>query len=167
MIDHRSVGRFCEKRQIHTKEAILQGAPALVREQGVCALSLDKVARRAGICKGRLIHHFPSREALLLALQHQVFALGDAQFERQLAQEPDQGQRGRYLRAFLRCNLEMIRQGIPNQFASMAELAIAAPEVSAAEKQYFAEIRRNVENDGLDPILALIVTGPATIFGCK
>lgn len=84
-----------------------------------------------------------------------------------MAQEPDQGQRGRYLRAFLRCNLEMIRQGIPNQFASMAELAIAAPEVSAAEKQYFAEIRRNVENDGLDPILALIVTGPATIFGCK
>lgn len=142
-----------------TNEAILQAAHSLVREIGVRALSLDKVAKKAGVSKGGLIHHFPSREALLIAMQRQVFSAGDEELQRQLALEPDSGQKGRFLRAFLRCNLAMIRQGVPSQFASMAELAIAAPEVFAREKQYFVEVQRHVENDGLDPVLATIIAG--------
>jgi AcrR family transcriptional regulator len=140
-----------------TNEAILQAAHALVREIGVRAFSLDKVAKSAGVSKGGLIHHFPTREALLMAIQRQVFAMCDQELKRHLALEPDTGQKGRYLRAFLRCNLELIRQGIPNQFASMAELAIADPDVFAHEKEFFLDAQRQVENDGLDPVQAMII----------
>ncbi|MBZ9711865.1 TetR/AcrR family transcriptional regulator [Deinococcus multiflagellatus] len=50
-----------------TRAALLQAARQVVREQGA-ALSLDAVARAAGVSKGGLLHHFPSRDALLQAL---------------------------------------------------------------------------------------------------
>ncbi|ASS67955.2 MULTISPECIES: TetR/AcrR family transcriptional regulator [unclassified Paenibacillus] len=49
------------------RNAILRVACKLVREQGASKLTLDAVAREAGISKGGLLYHFPSKEALIQA----------------------------------------------------------------------------------------------------
>lgn len=51
-----------------SRQLILDAAEALVREQGPGQMSLDAVAAKAGLSKGGLLYHFPSKAKLLEAL---------------------------------------------------------------------------------------------------
>jgi AcrR family transcriptional regulator len=52
----------------HRQRAILEAAAALFDDEGLSGVSLNAVARRAGIAKSNLYRYFESREAILLAL---------------------------------------------------------------------------------------------------
>lgn len=54
------------------REAALEAAKQVVQREGVTALSYESVAAEAGLTKGGLLYHFPSREDLLLALHEHV-----------------------------------------------------------------------------------------------
>src|SRR5690349_24467205 len=56
-------------------EALLKATAQLVQEQGVGALSLREVARRAGVSHGAPAHHFGDKAGLLTALATQGFEL--------------------------------------------------------------------------------------------
>ena len=59
---------------------MIQAAGKLLEKEGVEALSLREVARRAGVSHAAPYRHFPEREALLAALAVEGFAwLGEAQ----------------------------------------------------------------------------------------
>ena len=49
-------------------ERLLDAAERLVSEVGAGHLTLEAVARAAGVSKGGLLYHFPSKEALLQAM---------------------------------------------------------------------------------------------------
>ena len=51
-----------------TQQRLLDVAGELVTESGVMALTLEAVAKRAGVSKGGLLHHFPTKDALLIAV---------------------------------------------------------------------------------------------------
>lgn len=48
-----------------TREKILEAAAAIARESGAGNMALDAVAARAGVSKGGLLYHFPSKGKLL------------------------------------------------------------------------------------------------------
>ena len=50
------------------KDAMLDAAEVVMTEQGAWRLTLDSVAEQAGVSKGGLLYHFPTKEALLKAL---------------------------------------------------------------------------------------------------
>jgi AcrR family transcriptional regulator len=50
------------------RERILEAAERVVGEVGAARVTLDGVAQAAGVSKGGLLYHFPSKEALLGAL---------------------------------------------------------------------------------------------------
>ena len=50
------------------RERILEAAERVVAEVGAARLTLDVVAQAAGVSKGGLLYHFPSKESLLGAL---------------------------------------------------------------------------------------------------
>jgi AcrR family transcriptional regulator len=52
------------------RDRILEAAERLVAEVGAARLTLDAVAQGAGVSKGGLLYHFPSKESLLNALAH-------------------------------------------------------------------------------------------------
>ena len=52
----------------NSKDAILDAAEAVVLKSGASHLTLDAVAVKAGVSKGGLLYHFPSKEALLQAM---------------------------------------------------------------------------------------------------
>lgn len=54
------------------RELALQAAKEIVQRDGVTALSYESVAAEAGLTKGGLIYHFPSREEMLTALHEYV-----------------------------------------------------------------------------------------------
>lgn len=51
-----------------SRERIFEAAERVVSEVGAARLTLDAVAQAAGISKGGLLYHFPSKESLLAAL---------------------------------------------------------------------------------------------------
>jgi AcrR family transcriptional regulator len=52
------------------REVILDAAEAVVFEAGASHMTLDAVAAKAGVSKGGLLYHFPTKEALLKAMLH-------------------------------------------------------------------------------------------------
>jgi AcrR family transcriptional regulator len=52
----------------NSREVILEAAEAVVLENGARHMTLDAVAARAGVSKGGLLYHFPTKEALLRAM---------------------------------------------------------------------------------------------------
>jgi AcrR family transcriptional regulator len=52
-----------------SREIILDAAEAVVLESGARHMTLESVAARAGISKGGFLYHFPTKEALLKAMQ--------------------------------------------------------------------------------------------------
>jgi AcrR family transcriptional regulator len=53
----------------NSREMIIDAAEAVVVESGAGHMTLDAVAARAGVSKGGLLYHFPTKEALLKAMQ--------------------------------------------------------------------------------------------------
>jgi len=47
---------------------LIEAAQSLVRQKGFAATSVDEVCATAGVTKGAFFHHFPSKEALGVAL---------------------------------------------------------------------------------------------------
>lgn len=55
-----------------TRGALVLAGRRLFGERGFAAAPLDEVVRSAGVTKGALYHHFPSKEALFLAVFEDV-----------------------------------------------------------------------------------------------
>ncbi len=53
---------------IEARTRILQAAAKVIRQEGAMALTLDAVAKEAGVSKGGLLYHFPSKDALVRGL---------------------------------------------------------------------------------------------------
>lgn len=56
------------------RDRILDAAERVVGEVGAARITLDVVAQAAGVSKGGLLYHFPSKESLLEALAHRYVA---------------------------------------------------------------------------------------------
>src|SRR5690606_23623973 len=51
-----------------TRDRLLAAASELVLKHGFAATSLEQILQRTGVTKGAFFHHFPSKDALALAL---------------------------------------------------------------------------------------------------
>src|SRR5262245_63093644 len=54
--------------QVPARDRIIEAAERVVTDVGAARLTLDVVAQAAGVSKGGLLYHFPTKEALLGAL---------------------------------------------------------------------------------------------------
>ncbi|MEQ7129497.1 helix-turn-helix domain-containing protein [Actinopolymorpha sp. B11F2] len=67
-----SIGVPQNARSRRTREALLEAARTLIEEDGFDVMTLDAVARRAGVSPRALYLHFPSRSELLTALYRRL-----------------------------------------------------------------------------------------------
>ncbi|MFD1330645.1 TetR/AcrR family transcriptional regulator [Methylopila musalis] len=87
------------KLPAEVRAQVLDVAAALCVERGLSAMTLEAVARRAGVSKGGLLHHFPSKQALLEGLSDELLADFDRRIDAFAAEDPEP--RGRFARAYL------------------------------------------------------------------
>ena len=67
------------RRPVDTRDRVLQAAQALFAEFGYRGTSLRDIAKRIGVRAPSLLHHFPSKQQLYLAVLDQMFeSLADA-----------------------------------------------------------------------------------------
>lgn len=92
------------RRKHRTRSVVgswMRPSPSL-RRGGDAAITVDAVARRAGVSKGGFQHHFPTRKALIEAVLDQIWARFQAHFEASVAE--DEEPVGRLSRAYLLTN---------------------------------------------------------------
>jgi AcrR family transcriptional regulator len=118
-------------------------------------LTLEAVAREAGVSKGGLLYHFPSKTALLDAAVNRW----EEQFEREVdALAADDDSAGGWLRAYAEaCALDQAdAKGRAIASGILAVLAQHPDRLEAVRKRY--ETRQvRVVSDGVDPVDATVV----------
>lgn len=142
------------KRQAgETRLRLLSAAESVVRLEGVANLTLEAVARTAGLSKGGLLYHFPDKQALVAAMVERVFLRLRAEHEALLALEPSGP--GRWLRAYVRGSFAPIA----NRDVTSALLAgmIHDPAMLRAAQDEFAYWRAQALADGLRGPLVMTV----------
>jgi AcrR family transcriptional regulator len=70
--------RPTQQRSLETQRRILEATISLLDEQGFAGTTTLQVQRRAGVTRGALLHHFPSRnDVLIAAVRHLATARFD------------------------------------------------------------------------------------------
>lgn len=81
--------RTQEERRTATRGRILDAAIESLLERGYAATTVGEVQARAGVARGTLLHHFPTRVDLMVGAVQFVAKQRAAQFEREVALLPD------------------------------------------------------------------------------
>lgn len=143
-------------RSADTKRTLLDAAERVVLRDGGMGLTLDAVARAAGVSKGGLLYHFPTKDALIGGMIDSAFDRFDAVVEALM--RADTGpQAGRWLRAYVRANFAPDPH---DRDLAAALTACVANDLDAIKPKLvrFAQWQACAEADGLDPALATIIT---------
>lgn len=132
---------------------------AVAGESGASHLSLDAIARRAGVSKGGLLYHFPKKDALLRALVEHHLAGIDA------ATRDAQGETGRpnaVACAFVQAYRDKVvcQPARPSGiFAALADNPHLLEPVRAHQKRIADRIRATAADPDLSLIAFLVVEG--------
>ena len=138
-----------------TRRALLDAAARSVIVHGA-GVSLDGVAREAGVSKGGLMHHFPTKDDLMAALADDLFD----QFARAVEERIDAAESapGRRLRAYVRATFDDLEkaQDAVEQTTLMATLS-SFPEPARRAQERYRRWNQTLAEDGLDPQRILVV----------
>jgi AcrR family transcriptional regulator len=158
----RPVG-FMTKKSEESKSRILAAAMAVLERDGLRTLTLDRVAQEAQVSKGGLTHHFKSKQELALGMLDALILGMKVRLDIYLAEEkPDTP--GRFTRAYLKVNLECIRNQEVESLRGLLEMLLADPELVQLRRHELLAMHGQLERDGLDKIQALSIA--AASDGC-
>ncbi len=128
------------------KEKILLAAASVLEERGA-QFTLEHVASSAGVSKGGLLHHFPTKDALLRGL---IVALTDEfakLIQRELEREPEISP-GRWTRAYIRATFTP-SEDEEAVVGALAQIVAVHPEVLEALRESFDFVDKSIASDGL------------------
>jgi len=140
------------------RDRILDVAQARLLQHGPSGLVLSAVAEDAGVSKGGLLYHFPSKEALIDGLTDRMLDRFDFLQESLAVMEGEAP--GCWSRAYLDSTVDPDGSPADNSAQLMAGLLAAVGargEKLAPVRERFASWHRRLEHDGIDAELAMLV----------
>ncbi|GAA0591406.1 TetR/AcrR family transcriptional regulator [Virgibacillus siamensis] len=137
-----------------TRHKILKAASNIVQQDGILDLTLEAAAEQAGVSKGGLLYHFPSKDALIEGMVQHLFENYAVNIKKEADQDPVQ--KGRWTRAFIK---ETYQQSTPDKNMDAGLMAAAAinPDLLKPVQDAYEEWQQNIEQDGFDPINATVL----------
>lgn len=66
--------KTAKRSAAETKKIILAAARKIAVKDGVAQLTIEAVAKQAGVSKGGVLYHYPSKKKLIMALMDQYVA---------------------------------------------------------------------------------------------
>lgn len=84
------------------RDTILQAALSVVETNGVTAVTYESVAAASGLTKSGLLYHFPSKEAMMLALHEYQAQHWEHEMIEALGKDPDEASQDERLAAYAR-----------------------------------------------------------------
>ncbi len=143
-------------RSADTRGAMIEATARVVRRDGAGGLTLDAVAREAGVSKGGLLYHFPSKDALIAGLIDHYLARFDTSLTRHL--DPEDVTPGRWLRAYIEASFadDVVDVG-PNESVGLLAAVAANPALLDPIRARATEEQARLEADGIDPTRATLI----------
>ena len=139
-----------------TRRRLLAAAERLVLRDGGASLTIEAVAREAGVSKGGLLYHFPSKRALISGM---VEHMAVDRFERELDSRRGGGSEapGGWVRAYVEATFEP--EDEERNLALQSGLLAAAandPSLLTPVRERYEAFQSRAENDGIDPAVATV-----------
>lgn len=144
------------KSRSDTREALLKAASQVVIDKGVEALTLDAVAKQAGVSKGGLLYHFPNKDALIGGMVEHLIQEFEAVLQTEFDQDDVPGTPGQWVRAYIRATLRFSKQSLA-LIARLTSIAADSPNLFEAANVYDQQLRQRIEASGIDPTKATII----------
>ncbi|MFX3631379.1 MAG: TetR/AcrR family transcriptional regulator [Candidatus Pristimantibacillus sp.] len=133
---------------------ILSAASNIVKIHGVEKLTLQAVAKEAGISKGGLLHHFPNKEALIKGIVEELTDrfVNDVNNRASNATTSN----GKWARAYLEATFGDTNEG--NAINTALTISqFTNPDLLAKLQNEYVIWQANIENDGIDPVQSTII----------
>jgi len=155
----RTGTRSTHRDSTATRRRILDAAEHVVMRDGVGHLTLDAAAAEAGLSKGGVLYHYPTRDALVAAMVTRIIEQFDEDIASYLPEPgtPDATRPGAYARAYVRATLEPVTPGEERLGAALLAAAAAEPELVVPLQEAAAGWQARLVDDGLDPTVATLI----------
>ncbi len=132
-----------------TRQRILDAAARLITRDGAPSLTLDGIAREAGMSKGGLLYHFENKEALLSAL----LDLAVTVLKGTVAET---GEPGAQARTAFDAAVKETRSG-GEALAGVTAALSSQPALLSALREPAKALQKRAERDGIDPAVSTLV----------
>lgn len=141
------------QKAAQTRSKIIQAANQITLVDGINQLTLEAVAETAGISKGGLLYHFPSKETLIESMIDHYLSQFEARLERYLAQGT--GKAGDWLRAYVQATFDTDEAETAISAGLMAAIAVKPELLQPMQARY--RLWQQRLNTGHDPALSTII----------
>lgn len=132
-----------QERRSQTRSRILRAAVHTFTRDGFDATSVSDICREAGVSKGAFYHHFPTKQAVFVALLEDWLEDLHGSVRRAIESEPRAQQRLRRLAALIDRVTELGAGRIP-MFLEFWRQASKEPDIWRATVEPFREFRTSV-----------------------
>lgn len=109
------------------RRALIEHAARLAVEHGLAAVTMQAVSAAAGVSKGGFTHHFPSKQALVDAVFHELLTQIDREIDERIKADPEPF--GSFTRAYLGsvCDIGLNANGGP--WAALSVSMLTDPDL--------------------------------------
>jgi len=137
-----------------TRSKILEAAAITIQTNGILSFTLEAVAKQAGVSKGGLLYHFPSKEALVSGMVKYLMQNYIENIERNADQ--DMSQHGRWTRSFIRGSFE---KSNPDKYMNAGLMAAAVVNKDLLEpvQDAYEQWQQRINDDEMDAINSTIL----------
>jgi AcrR family transcriptional regulator len=143
-----------KKEPEQVRRALLDCAERIAVKEGLAGVTVQAVANAAGVTKGGLFHHFPSKQALLEGVFADMLTALDSEIEAHMAKDPNAY--GRFTRAYVAVLLS--DHGLGSHSPRAALMVAMTGEKSLNDLWYdwmASRLARHRETDD-DPMLEIV-----------
>ncbi|MEQ5994252.1 TetR/AcrR family transcriptional regulator [Staphylococcus saccharolyticus] len=133
---------------------MLESAAAIINEEGADYLTLDDVAKKAGVSKGGLLYHFKSKDSLIEELVNYANNLYKENVNKYISDNKDE--KGQWLNAFIEATREHRTENAPITSGMLAAQGTNRSLLLPLRASY-QEWQQQIAHDGLDEVDATII----------
>ncbi len=126
-----------KKRPAEVRSQLLDVAAKLCAEVGISNATLEAISQRAGVSKGGLLHHFPTKQALIVALIDKLLDDLSESVESYVAKDPDPA--GRFTRAYLLASLDFQKTPDVEHWNTLGIMLATEPEMRTRWLRWLSE----------------------------
>lgn len=147
------------------RNAILKVACRLVRRHGAANLTLDAVAKEAGVSKGGLLYHFPTKEALIQAALDDFLDRFDSETDAEASSNPTLD--NRWAQAYLIKTFDIDKDDLEMSFGILAA-ASNQPAMLDPMRERYVLWQSRMTAECKDPVEATVARLAADgLFFCE
>ena len=155
---HAPRQRSPRRTAAQTRALILGSAEHVVIRDGVAHLTLDAAAAEAGLSKGGVLYHFPTRDSLVAGMVEAMLERFEHEITAHLpgpgSTDADADAPGSYARAYVAASLAPSHPGEERLGTALLAAAAAEPDLLAPIQAAAGRWQASLVADGLDPVQA-------------